>query len=72
MKKNLIAVLLSSQCLIGSGFATDFDVQKIQIKNISQNNRNFDMNIDVKINQNQTGNWLLVFICRELITHLRM
>lgn len=32
MKKNLIAVLLGSQCLLSGGFAIDFDVQKIQIK----------------------------------------
>ncbi|MBK2267478.1 family 20 glycosylhydrolase [Francisella philomiragia] len=61
MKKNLIAVLLGSQCLLSGGFATDFDVQKIQIKNISQNNRKFDMSIDVKINQNQSGDWLFGF-----------
>ncbi|NBH63484.1 hypothetical protein [Francisella noatunensis] len=59
MKKNLIAVLLGSQCLLSGGFAIDFDVQKIQIKNISQNNRKFDMSINVKINQNQTGDWFL-------------
>lgn len=61
MKKNLIAVLLGSQCLLNSGFATNFDVQKIQIKNISQNNRKFDMSIDVKVNQNQSGNWFFGF-----------
>ncbi|AHB99233.1 hypothetical protein [Francisella orientalis] len=44
---------------LNSGFATNFDVQKIQIKNISQNNQNFDMSIDIKVNQNQSGNWFL-------------
>lgn len=61
MKKNLIAVLFGSQCLFGSVFATNFDVQKIQIKSISQNNRKFDMNIDITINQNQLGNWFFGF-----------
>lgn len=35
MKKNLIAVLLGSQCLLSGGFAIDFDVQKNSNKKIS-------------------------------------